>query len=99
MSKLIIVTNAATTSTSDRNALTTYLEGKGWSIWHWFQDLWLIDGSAPEPDAFRDELQKAIPGLTQLHIFSSRLAEKNYSGSVPSTSVEWFKQHWGGWEG
>jgi hypothetical protein len=91
--RLIIATNAA--GTDSRNALTAFLEAKKWSIWHWYQDLWLVDG-VPEMARFgqlRDEILKAIPTLRQVLILTTE-ARITHSGTVPDGSGEWFKEHW-----
>jgi hypothetical protein len=96
LSKLIIVTNVAAIDNAGRNAVTAYLEGRGWSVWHWFQDLWLIDSNdVVDPVTLREELNKVLPSLAQVIVFSTRDAAKHYSGLVPPDSVDWFTQHWG----
>ncbi len=93
--KLIIVTNSEVTEVAEKNALTAFLEAKDWSVWHWFQDLWLVDGA---PDRLsimnlRDEIKEAIPTLR--HVFIIRHAEGSvYSARVPTASIPWLHEHW-----
>jgi hypothetical protein len=95
MSRFIVSTDSAVTSASVRNGLTSRLEAKGWSVWHWFQDLWLID--APENNInlgeLRDELRRTVPGLARIMIMSTE-GKKDHAGVVPSESIPWIKEHW-----
>jgi hypothetical protein len=93
--RLIIVTNSAVTQTAARNALTVFLEAKGWPVWHWFEDLWLIDKVPANIDTkeLRLEILRAIPSLLHILILSAE-GSINRSGRVPLESVEWFKEHW-----
>ena len=94
--RFIIATNSATTTASGRNALTAFLEAKGWSVWHWYEDLWLID-SAPLMTDFEPlsvEIKKAVPAIIQLLFLSTEGVILHY-GLVPAGSAEWFEEHWG----
>lgn len=93
--RLIIATNSAVTGVSAKNALTAFLEAKGWSVWHWYDDLWLID--TPEHISvltnLRKEIMKAIPTLSQILIMTTE-GPISHSGTVPPDSGEWFEEHW-----
>ena len=93
--RIIIATNASTSTVASKNALTAFLEAKGWSVWHWYDDLWLIDDVPDEINliALREEIRKAIPTLPY---FMTMAAEGpiNHAGMVRKESLEWFKQHW-----
>ena len=94
--RFIIATNSATITASGRNVLTAFLEAKGWSVWHWYEDLWLIDG-APLITDFQPlsvEIKKVVPGSIQLLILSTEGVILHY-GLVPVGSTEWFDEHWG----
>lgn len=93
--RFIISTDAVNVQAASRNSLTAFLEGKGWSVWHWFQDLWLVDSAEVQVDAvaFRDEILKAVPGLPYLLILSGE-GTITHAGMVPVKAVEWFVEHW-----
>jgi hypothetical protein len=93
--RLIIATDSAVSNIASKNALTAFLEAKEWSVWHWYQDLWLIDG-APNGinlPALRVEIFAAIPTLTHILILTTE-GTINHAGSVPQNSVTWFDEHW-----
>jgi hypothetical protein len=93
--KLIIATNSSVTGVAAKNALTAFLEAKGWSVWHWYSDLWLID-NVPEPvhlGTLRDEILAAIPTLIQILIMTTE-GVLNHAGTVPRDSAQWFQEHW-----
>jgi hypothetical protein len=94
--RLIITTDSAVTHVSGRNALTAFLEAKGWAVWHWFQDLWLIDGVPEQIDvvALREEIRAAIPGGLPHFLILSAEGLIIYSGMVPTTSLQWLTEHW-----
>lgn len=93
--RLIVATNSATTANSDRNALTAFIEAKKWSVWHWYPDLWLIDGAPATIDlpVFRMEIARAIPTLPQFLIITAE-GLISHAGMVPQESAEWFTTHW-----
>jgi hypothetical protein len=94
--RMIIVTNSAVTQVSAGNALTAFLEAKRWAVWHWYQDLWLIDGVPAQINftALREEIMRAIPeGLPHFLIISAE-GPINHTGMVPTPSVQWFVEHW-----
>jgi hypothetical protein len=93
--RLIFVTDSAVVTNEGRNALTAFLEAKGWSVWHWFQDLWLID-NVPEDTklgSLRDEIKSVIPTLTRIMIMTTE-GEKNHAGQVPTEGIKWINEHW-----
>ncbi len=93
--RFIVATDSASTTNDIRNAVTAFLEGKGWSVWHWFQDLWLV-ANAPESTRLvilRDEIVRAVPGLKTVMIMSTE-GIKEHGGLVPSDSVAWIEEHW-----
>ncbi len=91
--KLLVASNSAVVSAEARNAVTKLLEAKGWSVWHWFLDLWLIDSpEAPDFMKLRDELM-AIPGLRHVMIMSTE-GPLYRTGWVPTDAVPWIEEHW-----
>jgi hypothetical protein len=94
MRRLIIVTDSALINSENRNALTAFLEAKGWSVWHWFQDLWLADHVPVDVDVnlLRDEIFKVLPGVKRIMIMDAD--KKDHAGMVPTDSLPWLREHW-----
>jgi hypothetical protein len=95
MSRYSVVTNSASITKDQRNALTAFFESKGWSVWHWFEDLWLLDNVPSDLSlgTLREEIFSAIPGISQIMIMSTE-GLKSHSGQVPPESVPWINEHW-----
>jgi hypothetical protein len=99
MQRLIIVTNSAAsakTTSSVRDLITGFLQGKGWHVWHWFEDLWLVTVYADDVDfsQIRDEIQALLP--ERIHILLMEFKEDSYfTGSFPEAAIPWLKIHWG----
>jgi hypothetical protein len=93
--RLIIVTNSAVFSDRERDLLTAFFEGKGWSVWPWFKDLWLIDGAdeGTNLQTLRDEALEILP--EKKHIFIATAEGQIKHGAwVPGHSIPWLKEHW-----
>src|SRR5260370_11570597 len=92
--RLIIVTDSAIISAENRNAITAFLEAKGWSIWHWYQDLWLADNVPINTDlaTLRNEILGVVPGAGRIMIMDAD--KKDHAGMVPTPSIEWLREHW-----
>jgi len=93
--RLIIATDTSVFEVASRNALTAFLEAKGWSVWHWYAQLWLIDTGSEAVNfiALREEIRKAIPTLSHF-LLTSAEGPTDHAGMVPKESTAWFKQHW-----
>ena len=93
--RLIISTNPTVGGVANKNALTAFLEAKGWSVWHWYSDLWLIHNAPEQVDlpSLREEILKAIPTLNQILIMTTE-GTIDHTGRVPAASVDWFEEHW-----
>ena len=93
--RFIIASDSSSFADRDRDTVTALLEGKGWSVWHWFPDLWLIDG-APDnlsmPD-LRDEIVRILPSSPKFMIMSTE-GRKDHSGYVQTSAIPWIKEHW-----
>jgi hypothetical protein len=96
--RLIIVINSATASKDIRDAVTSFLESKGWEIWHWFEDLWLSANAPNDLDLekLRDEI-RSIPLLvarnTHVMVFGTN-DKLRRAGWVPIPSIDWLMKHW-----
>ena len=93
--RIILATDPGTTNPAIRNAITAFLEGKGWSIWHWFDDLWLIDGvpTSVGLGPLRDELRPLLPPSVRLLILSAE-GPMDHAGWVQQQSIPWITEHW-----
>ena len=94
--RLIVAVNSSVTNVAAKNALTAFLEAKGWSVWHWYDDLWLLDNvpNTLSLSELREEIRNTIPTISQVLIFSTE-GLINHSGTVPQGSLTWFTEHWG----
>jgi hypothetical protein len=92
--RLIIATSS--TAVPAKNALTAFLEAKGWAVWHWFEDLWLIDNvpNGVSLPVLRDEIRRAIPTISNVLIIAAE-GPSDHAGVVPTPSAQWFIEHWG----
>jgi hypothetical protein len=95
--RLIIVTNSQDSTSEGRNALTAFLQGKGWNIWHWFEDVWLIS-DAPEGDEILESLRDEIRGLVGIRQFLilSGQDPTTLSGMTTRDGQRWLKTKWAG---
>ena len=93
--RLIISTNSALVNVAAKNAITAFLEAKRWSVWHWYEDLWLIDNAPDQISVIdlRDEILRAIPTLRQVLIMTTE-GRIGHAGTVPHGSSAWFTEHW-----
>lgn len=62
--RFIICTDSKWVAAEHRNAITHFLEGKGWQLWHWMEDVWLVASTDALPTA--DELKVELAGLLEL---------------------------------
>ena len=93
--RLLIVTNSSQITDKERDLITAYLEGRGWSVWHWFRDLWLIDNveDGVSKVTLREQIRDLLP--SNHHIFISGVeGDLDHAAWVPTTSIPWLKEHW-----
>jgi hypothetical protein len=98
MQRIIIVTNSAirTQITAyDRDLITGFLQGKGWHVWHWYEDLWLAvtDSDDPVLKTVRDELGGLLPQHVEFIIMEFK-EEAFFAGAFPLAGIPWLKIHW-----
>jgi hypothetical protein len=99
MTQFIIVTNSAggdanSATALERDSITGFLQGKGWHVWHWYEDLWLVKAdSILSASELRKEIQKLIRPLTQIMVFAPG-DNLTYNGLVPESALPWIKAHW-----
>jgi hypothetical protein len=82
-----------------RDPITKYLEGRGWRVWHWYADLWLLSEVPEELTA--GTVHQAIEQSFPLVIASSLIvlemgSELRYYGRAPVAEAwPWMKEYWG----
>lgn len=93
--RFIVVTDSAGIADRERDLITAFLEGKGWAVWHWFKDLWLVD-EAPEGTKFsplRDEIQALFEQPKNIMIMTTE-GLRGHAGTVPTKGIQWINDHW-----
>jgi hypothetical protein len=79
-----------------RDAITFHLNGKGWKLWHWYQDLWLL-AEVPDdvtPQRLWEELH-ALPPLAQKSLLVMRFQDAPvFYGNAHRESWGWMEDHW-----
>jgi hypothetical protein len=96
MARFSIAVSGTTASAATKNALTAYLQGKGWQVWHWFDELWLI---AAADNVSAEELSReirTIPGFhPQVHHIVMKLdGDADYFGWAPREAWDWMSKNW-----
>jgi hypothetical protein len=96
VSRFVVLTDSSTVDNDARNAITAYLKGKGWQVWHWFGDVWLVDAAPNRIDlnALRLEMTSVMPIIRHLIVMSVE-GELALSGIVPAEAIPWINLHWG----
>jgi hypothetical protein len=93
MKRFLVVTDSGIIDDQSRNAITALLQARGWSVWHWFQDLWLVDSPATvDLAALRDQILR-IPGTKRIMIMSTEGAIEP-AGFVQKDAIPWIVKHW-----
>src|SRR5581483_12254349 len=99
MRRFIIATNGANTERGvtavHRDLITGYLQGKGWHVWHWFEDLWLVATPEPIPQ-FSIMLDEIVELIGDKSLFFQWVSETDFAFWISSTtpSIPWLKRHW-----
>lgn len=96
--RFILATDSATNSTAsvsaeDRDLITGFLQGKGWHVWHWVQDLWIVKTDEYVNFAvLMNELLEKV-GDKQL-VFIEATDQSSYLVNVSSNAIPWLAKHW-----
>ncbi|MGI8773203.1 MAG: hypothetical protein ACR2JE_17405 [Acidobacteriaceae bacterium] len=98
--RVLIATNSGAgnlvgPTAAERNEITLHLQRKGWQVWHWFEDLWLVTypGEEMRLPLLRDEL-RALLGAKYVLIMSLN-DSPFYSGFGPQAAWPWMTENWG----
>jgi len=93
--KYVIVIDDGTAQQND--AITVYMQGKGWHVWHWIGNLWLLTGVPLEvrPRVLYEELLR-IPTLHDARMIVMKVeGEPSYWGNAPADAWTWMTEKWG----
>jgi hypothetical protein len=93
--KLIVVMESGTPEQND--VITLHLKGKGWGLWHWFKDLWLL-ADVPDdvtPRTLWKELS-ALPSFDKKNMIVIAANDSpSYFGYGPKGCWPWLAERWG----
>jgi hypothetical protein len=95
MTKFLFAINGA--SAPQQNALTEFIRAKGWQLWHWFNDIWLVTGIPEETsiEILRDEIYE-IPTIKGCYLLIMKFrGDISYSGWANPEGWPWMKENWG----
>jgi hypothetical protein len=100
MKHFIVCTNSAIAgdagaNAAERNAITDRLKAKGWPVWHWFEDVWLVVDPLGEtrPVTLREELRSLIDSRT--FILVMQIDPLAFSGFGNAEGWPWMIENWG----
>jgi hypothetical protein len=80
-----------------RDAITYHLNSKGWQIWHWYGDLWLL-ANVPDqstPYALWSELNALPPLKGKSMLVSTVENHPLFFGVANPQSWPWMNENWG----
>lgn len=79
------------------NAVTVYAKTKDWHVWHWLENVWLLEGVSDEltPRVIWEEI-RALPGMSNVKGIVFRTGTKPlYWGNNDQESWVWMREFWG----
>jgi hypothetical protein len=81
-----------------RDAISAFLRAKGWDVWHWIDDLWLVHDAPPEigPRELWRDLITSDPTLVPIKGLILRPGSGLlYWGGNATGSWPWLLEKWG----
>lgn len=99
MQRFIIITDSGADKQSrvtDRAKLTGFLQGKGWHVWHWFEELWLVataETPKTNPKEIRKEFQATLAKPMMMIVMEFKEGS-DLSAHLPRSAMPWIRQHW-----
>ena len=96
--RFLIATDSRVVAATSKNQLTAYLQGTGFQVWHWLDDLWLITDAPDEltPQGFAKAIETVIPALLVNSFIVFKLeGSPPYFGRAPQEAWTWMLTHWG----
>ena len=99
MSTILIITDPSDTASQNKNLITAFLRGKGWDLWHWFDDVWIISNApetvtAPILGKEIEEIAPTIPS-NQYLVLRFRGDTPEYFGRARKEIWDWIFNHFG----
>jgi hypothetical protein len=82
-------------TTRERNKITRLLQSKGWRIWHWFEDVWLVVNPSEErysTDQLQLELRTQF--IDDRYVLILEVTAGEYSGFGPKKAWPWMRKNW-----
>jgi hypothetical protein len=99
--KAIIATDIGDAGDDLREAISRFLIGKGWSVWHRFTDLWLVANIPDETSPYDlwKELDAHLKGQSNILVFCLPVVDlpgrpSDAAGRVPGDAVDWLNRIW-----
>jgi len=98
MSKFIVAIDVGTRE--QRNAITIMFQSKGWQLWHWMEDVWLLALVPDNVSAHQISEEMAqnplIGQKTRVVIKLPESVPSTYWGHCAKDAWEWMARFWGG---
>jgi hypothetical protein len=87
---IVITTDSETTSPAERESITQLLRAKGWDVWHWMIDVWLVTGHPEDTKSqgLVKEIQLAAGAPVYVLVFVVPGAA-DLSAFLPHIAVRW----------
>ena len=97
MNKFVVTLDVGTVE--QRNAVTEHFKSKGWQLWHWMEDVWLLAQVPPEitSQMITDELtaNPIIATKRRLVLLIPGNSALSFWGYSVPDSWKWMKEFWG----
>lgn len=77
-----------------RDGLTAFLRSKGWQIWHWLDDSWLVVRDVEVQIEAKDLYHEIDEFLDSNGIFLVIPAGKDAAGRVNMRALPWLMENW-----
>ncbi len=93
--KLIVALDSGTSEQQD--AITNYIRNRGWRVWHWLADVWLLADvpASVSPKSLWSDLI-AVPALESARGFVMTTGnDATYWGSIDGRCWDWMSEYWG----
>jgi hypothetical protein len=86
---LVVVTDSESTTPRDRDGITHLLRAKGWDVWHWMVDVWVVMGHPADTKATRlvEEIRDTIG---QVYVIAFVIPpDADVGAFLPITAIPW----------
>lgn len=94
MKKFIILADGLTAE--QQNAITRFIQDRGWGFWHWHTNTWLLAGLPDDwtPRRLQVDLEESLKLQTSMIIMS--ISDPiTFFGRAPEEAWPWLQQRWG----